>query len=133
MLSPSIALLISIIVILGLIRLRVLPCFAVFAASLIVSLLILPPSSVPALMLKTLLDPSTLSLLAIVASALALSRLMEMKGLLTRLAATMERIGSKLAMHLVPAVIGLVPMPAGALVSATALRDLAKRMGLTPE
>ena len=133
MLSPSIALLISIIVILGLIRLKVLPCFAVFAASLIVSLLILPPHSVPALMLQTLLDPPTLSLLAIVASALALSRLMEMKGLLTRLAATMERIGSKLAMHLVPAVIGLVPMPAGALVSATALRDLAKRMGLTPE
>ena len=133
MLSPSIALLISIIVILGLIRLKILPCFAVFAASLIVSLLILPPSSVPALMLKTLLDSSTLSLLAIVASALALSRLMEMQGLLTRLAATMERIGSKLAMHLVPAVIGLVPMPAGALVSATALRDLAKRMDLTPE
>ncbi|GAH59045.1 unnamed protein product, partial [marine sediment metagenome] len=53
--------------------------------------------------------------------------------MLTSLAATMERIGPRLAMHLVPAVIGLVPMPAGALVSAAALRDLAKRMGLTPE
>jgi len=81
----------------------------------------------------TLLDHTTLSLLVIVASALTLSRLMEIKGLLTRLAAAMECMGSKLAMHLVPAVIGLVPMPAGALVSATALRDLIKRMGLTPE
>lgn len=53
--------------------------------------------------------------------------------MLARLAATKERIGSKLAMYLTPAVIGLVPMPAGALVSATALGDLVKRMGLTPE
>jgi len=45
----------------------------------------------------------------------------------------MERIGPKLAMHLTPAAIGLVPMPAGALVSAAALRDLVGRMGLTPE
>jgi integral membrane protein (TIGR00529 family) len=36
-------------------------------------------------------------------------------------------------MHLVPATIGLVPMPAGALVSATAVRDLGNRIGLTPE
>jgi integral membrane protein (TIGR00529 family) len=58
---------------------------------------------------------------------------MEVKGLLTSLAITMERLGPKLAMHFVPAMIGLVPMPAGALVSATALRDLADRMGLAPE
>lgn len=104
MLSPSIALLISIAIILSLIRFKVLPCFAVFAASLIVSLLVLPPSSVPRLMLQTLLDTSTLSLLAIIASTLALSRLMEMRGLLTRLAAAMEKIGPKLAIRLVPAV-----------------------------
>jgi len=36
-------------------------------------------------------------------------------------------------MHLIPAVIGLVPMPAGALVSATASQGLVKRLGLTPE
>ncbi len=97
------------------------------------SLLVLPPNQTPELMLHNLLDLQTLRLLAIVASALTLSRFMEVKGLLARLAATMERIGPKLAMHLVPAVIGLVPMPAGALVSATAVKDLAKRMDLTPE
>ena len=84
-------------------------------------------------MLQTLLDYQTLRLLAIIASALTLSRLMEVKGMLTKLAASMERIGPRLAMHLTPAVIGLVPMPAGALVSGTALQDLVKRMGLTPE
>jgi hypothetical protein len=84
-------------------------------------------------MFDTLIDHQTLTLLVVVASALALSRLMEVKGLLTSLAATMERLGPRLALHLVPATIGLVPMPAGALVSATALRDLANRMGLPPE
>jgi len=133
MLSPSLALLASIAAILILLRLRVHVGLAIFVGSLIVSLTVMPLNSMPELMLGTLLDSQTLGLLAIVASALTLSRLMEVKGLLTRLAATLERIGPRLAMHLTPAVIGLVPMPAGALVSATALRDLVKRIGLTPE
>ncbi|GAI32554.1 unnamed protein product, partial [marine sediment metagenome] len=116
-----------------LLRLKLHPSIAVFAGSLIVSLLVLPPNLTPELMLQNLLNLQTLRLLAIIACALTISRLMEVKGLLAKLAATMERIGPKLAMHLVPAVIGLVPMPAGALVSATALKDLAKRIGLTPE
>jgi integral membrane protein (TIGR00529 family) len=133
MLSPSVALLASIAGILILIRLKIRPGLAIFAGSLTVSLLLLPPRSLPEHMFRTLIDSQTLTLLAVVASALALSRLMEVKGLLTNLAATMERLGPKFAMHLVPATIGLVPMPAGALVSATALRDLADRIGLTPE
>ncbi len=133
MLSPSLALLASIAGILILIRLKVHPSLAIFAGSLTISLLLLPPRSLPEHMFHTLVDRQTLTLLVVVASALALSRLMEVKGLLTSLAATMERLGPRLAMHLVPATIGLVPMPAGALVSATALRDLAHRMGLTPE
>jgi integral membrane protein (TIGR00529 family) len=133
MVSPSVALLASIAGILVLIRLKVRPGLAIFAGSLILSLLLLPPRSLPEHMFYTLVDRQTLTLLVVVASALALSRLMEVKGLLTSLAATMERLGPRLAMHLVPATIGLVPMPAGALVSATALRDLANRMGLPPE
>jgi len=131
--SPSLALLASIAGILILIRLKVRPSLAILVGSLTLSLLLLPPRSLPGHMFHTLIDRQTLTLLAVVASALALSRLMEVKGLLMSLATTMERLGPKLAMHLVPATIGLVPMPAGALVSATALRDLADRMGLTPE
>lgn len=133
MISPSLALLASIGGILILIRLKVHPGLAIFAGSLALALLLLPPRSLPEHMFDTLIDRQTLTLLVVVASALALSRLMEVKGLLTSLAATMERLGPRLAMHLVPATIGLVPMPAGALVSATALRDLAGRIGLTPE
>ena len=133
MLSPSVALLISIAGILILLRLRVHPGFAIFAGSLIVSLLVLPLNSIPPHMLRSLLNQQTLRLLVIIASALTLSSLMEIKGLLGKLAATMGRIAPKPAMHLIPAVIGLVPMPAGALVSATASQGLVKRLGLTPE
>lgn len=133
MISPSVALLASIASILLLIRLKVRPGLAIFAGSIALALLLLPPRSLPKHMFDTLIDRQTLTLLVVVASALALSRLMEVKGLLTSLTATLERLGPRLAMNLVPATIGLVPMPAGALVSATALRDLAGRMGLTPE
>ncbi len=133
MLSPSLALLISIAGILILLRLRVHPGFATFAGSIILSVLVLPLISIPPLMLKSLIDYQTVRLLVIIASALSLSRLMEEKGLLAELAATLESLNPKLALHLIPAVIGLVPMPAGALVSATAAGGLVKRMGLTPE
>jgi len=132
-LNPSMALLASIGGILILLRLKVHPGPAILAGSLAVSLLLLPARSLPQHMLRTLLDYETLKLLAIVACALSMSRLMEVRGLLTSLAVTMERLGPRLAMHLVPAMIGLVPMPAGALVSATALRDLAGRMNLPAE
>ena len=133
MLNPSLALLVSIGAILILLRLRVHPGLAIFAGGLIISLLVLPLHLIPSLMLQSLLDYQTLRLLVVIACALTLSSLMEEKGLLAKLAAVMEGISPRLAMHLVPAVIGLVPMPAGALVSATTLRGLVKRMGLTPE
>lgn len=133
MLSPSVALLISIAGILILLRLKLHPGFAIFAGSLIVSLLILPLNSIPSHMLWALLDLQTLRLLGIIGSALTLSSLMEEKGLLGKLATTMGSVAPKPAMYLIPAVIGLVPMPAGALVSATAARGLVKRLRLAPE
>ena len=133
MLNPSIALLISIVVILILLRLKLHPGFAILGGSVVIMLLVLPLNSVPSLMLRTLIDKQTFTLLVVVASAMTMSSLMEAKGLLAKLAATMEGIGPRLAMHLIPAVIGLVPMPAGALVSATAVKGLTRRLKLTPE
>jgi len=133
MLNPSIALLISIVVILILLRLKLHPGFAILGGSVVIMLLVLPLNSVPSLMLWTLIDKQTFTLLVVVASAMTMSSLMEAKGLLAKLAATMEGIGPRLAMHLIPAVIGLVPMPAGALVSATAVKGLTRRLKLTPE
>ncbi len=133
MLTPSYALLISIAGIIILLRLKLHPGLAIFAGSLVVSLLVLPLRSLPELIFSTAINEQTIKLLVIIACAMTLSRLMELKGLLTRLAATMERIGPRLALLLTPSIIGFVPMPGGALVSATAIRDLVKRMKLLPE
>jgi len=133
MLSPSIALLISIATVLILIRFKIHPGYAIFGGSLTLSFLTFPINSVPSFMFRYLIDYQTLRLLVIIASALILSSLMEEKGLLAKMATTLESIGPKLALHLIPAVIGLVPMPAGALVSATASKGLVEKLDLTAE
>jgi integral membrane protein (TIGR00529 family) len=131
-LSPSVALLISLAAVLLLLWLKLHPGLAVFLGSLILSLLILPARQTPVLMLATITSLQTLRLIGIIICALSLSKLMELRGLLLKLAHTLETIGPKLAMHVVPSVIAMVPMPAGALVSATALKDLARRLRLPP-
>ena len=130
--SPSIALLLSIAGILILLRLKLAPGLAVFAGCLILSLLILPPRQTPGLMLETVTSLATWRLIGIIFCSLALSKMMEMKGLLLQLSRTLEAIGPKAALHLVPAIMGLVPMPGGALVSATAVKGLVGRLGLSP-
>ena len=129
--SASIALLLSMTGVLILLRLKVHPGPAVFVGSLILSLLVLPAIETPRLMLATVTSLQTLRLIGIIICALTLSRLMELKGLLIKLAHTLETIGPKVALHVVPVIIGLVPMPGGALVSATAVKGLAERLRLT--
>ena len=65
MLSPSIALLISIAGILILIRFKLHPGYSIFVGSLILSLLVLPITTVPRHMWQSLIDFPTLRLLAI--------------------------------------------------------------------
>jgi integral membrane protein (TIGR00529 family) len=131
-LSPSVALLISLAAVLLLLWLKLHPGLAVFLGSIVLSLLILPARQTPVLMLATITSLQTLRLIAIIICALSLSKLMELRGLLLKLAHTLETVGPKVAMHVVPSVVAMVPMPAGALVSATALKDLARRLRLAP-
>jgi len=131
--SASIALLASIAVVLVLLRVKVPSGPAVFGGSIALSLLVLPPTDTPELMLAALVDMQTLRLLGIVICALTLSRLMELKGMLVRLANALESIGPRIAIHVAPVAIGLMPLPGGALVSATAVKDLMRRLRLTPE
>ena len=133
MLTPSLALLISIIIILILIRVKVPVGFAVFGGSLILSLLVLPWIETPSLMLKTITDYQTIKLLVVIACALTMSSLMESRGMLAQLAHALERLNPKLALHIVPAVIGFIPMTAGSVVSAIASHDLVKKVGINPE
>ena len=72
-------------------------------------------------------------MLVVVPTTMIFAKLMEEKGLLTRLARALEGIGPWIAIHTIPVLIGLVPMPAGALVAATAVDSIAKKLNLTPE
>jgi len=130
--NPSIALFVSIVVVLGLLRLKVQTGGAVFCGSILLSLLVLPPAETPRLLLQAAVDSQTLRLLGIVICALMMSHLMERRGMLTSLASALEGIGPKLAIHVVPLAIGLMPLPAGAVVSATAAKDLVRRLHLSP-
>ncbi|MFC1972699.1 DUF401 family protein [Chloroflexota bacterium] len=132
MISSSLALLISIALTLALIVFHVIPGLAILSGGLALALLVLPISTIPVLFMDTLIDSQTLQLLLIIASALTMSRFLETKGLLTMLAGALESIGPRVSITLTPAVIGLVPMPAGALVSAAAVKDLVPRLGLKP-
>ena len=132
-LNPPLILLLSIAVILILIRIKVPVAFAILSGAIFLILLVTPLSNIPPLFLKTVKYSQTWQLYIIVPCTLAFSSFMEQKGMLTRLAKALEGIGPRLAVHVLPAVIGLVPMPAGALVAATAVKSLADRLKLTPE
>jgi len=58
---------------------------------------------------------------------------MDLKGLLGKLTETLENIGTKTALYIAPALIGLVPMPADAVVSASMVKDIARKTNLTLE
>lgn len=131
--SASLALLLSIALVLILLRVRIPPGPAVFCGSIVLSLLVLQPSRTPRLMVTALTDVQTIRLLAIVVCALALSKHMELEGMLVRLANALETIGPRLAIHVAPVAIGLMPLPGGALVSATAVKDLVRRLRLSAE
>ncbi len=130
--NPSLALLVSIVVILVLLRFKLHPGGAVFCGSILLSLLVLPPAETPRLLFQAATDIQTLRLLAIVICALMMSHLMEKRGMLTRLANALEGIGPKLAIHVAPIAIGLMPLPGGAVVSAAAVKDLVRRLHLSP-
>ncbi len=131
--SPSLALILSIVTVLSLLRFKVHPGPAVFVGSLLLSFLVLPPAETPRLILDAIIDLQTLRLLGIVLCALTMSRIMEMKGMLVRLANALEAVGPKLAIHVTPVAIGLMPLPGGAVISAAAMKDLVRRLGLSAE
>ncbi len=132
MMPSYVSILLSVAGILLLLRVKLHPGFGIFAGAIILALLVMPVNSFPHLILQSLWNYQTLQFIVVLTFAMTLSKLMEETGLLSNLATTLEMISPKLACHLIPAVIGLVPLPGGALVSAAACRDLVHRIGLNP-
>ena len=132
--NALVALLLSIVVVFVLLRFRLHVSGAIFIGAIVLALLSLSNfSDIFFLLFRTSLDMQTWRLVIIISSAIGLSVAMDLRGLLKRLAETLENIGAKAALYTAPALIGLVPMPAGAVVSASMVKNIAKKLGLALE
>ncbi|HSO20363.1 MAG TPA: DUF401 family protein, partial [Desulfosarcina sp.] len=91
------------------------------------------PVAILSALFSSLLHPKTLALAAVVCLILVLSHSMEaagqMKRLLDRFQGVVRHPGLKLIVF--PAIIGLLPMPGGAIFSAPMVKNLGERRGLS--
>ena len=83
------------------------------------------PWSVFSAAAKSVFDRQSITLLCLVSTIMVLSRLMEDSGQLNRIVSSFNKtVGNrKIALIVMPALIGLLPMPGGALFSAPMLRN----------
>ncbi|RLI85981.1 MAG: hypothetical protein DRO98_06065 [Archaeoglobales archaeon] len=124
--DTSLALLISILLILLLIRARVNISLSIFAGALTLGLLSVGFEAFNVVM-ESSTSLSTLRLLALVTAAFTLGYSMEYLGLLKDLQCIAERMFGKFSIAVLPLLVGLLPMPGGALISAVMIRDLVEK------
>ncbi len=95
----------------------------------------MPPSHILSAVIEALFNPGTAALLLIVAVILALSRIMSDAGQMERIVTSFTRLtrDSRLAAMVMPALIGLLPMPGGALFSAPMVETACREEPVRPE
>jgi integral membrane protein (TIGR00529 family) len=83
---------------------------------------------------KACVDLTTLELSSIVALIIILSSILEEKGQLQRILSSLQLLirSTKLILIILPALIGLLPMPGGALFSAPMVKVASQKLKLTP-
>lgn len=86
----------------------------------------LPPLAIAVAAIKALVDPKTLSLTVVVSLILVLSQSLEASGQMARLLARFEGLIARQRLNIVifPALIGLLPMPGGAIFSAPMVKTI---------
>ncbi|MDD2603346.1 MAG: DUF401 family protein [Desulfobacterales bacterium] len=93
----------------------------------------LPPVAILAAAFKALIDPKTLSLTVVVSLILVLSQSLEVSGQMARLLERFQGLLARQRLNIVifPALIGLLPMPGGAIFSAPMVRTIGAHANLT--
>ena len=129
--DPSLALFISIALILLLIR-KINVGYAILLGATLLGLLTIGTFTVDVLV-NTATSFQTLRIMGIVVSAFTLGFSMQELGLLKSLSETVSGIVDRLSLVTLPAIVGFLPMPGGALVSAIMLTDLVKKYRASPE
>jgi len=114
------SLFISILIILLLIRFEV--TVAVLAGAFFLAFTTSPES-----IFITLESLSTWKIIAIVIFAFSIGYAMDVSGMMKRITSSSVSISGKYSVALIPLLIGLLPMPGGALVSAVMIKDLVEK------
>ena len=128
--DPSLALFISIFLILILIR-RIDVGIAIFIGALTLGILTIGPTTFERLII-TILKFETIRLIIILILAFTLGYSMQNLGLLKSLCDLVSNLIGKLSIVLLPMIVGLLPMPGGALISAIMIKDLVKKYSVKP-
>lgn len=95
----------------------------------------IPLPDIVDMMLRNVFDFQALSLISIVAVILVLSRLMSESGQLSRIVTSFGDLikSVRIVSMVMPALIGLLPMPGGALFSAPMVESACERSNIKPE
>ncbi|WP_457549624.1 DUF401 family protein [Archaeoglobus sp.] len=131
MLQASLSLLISIATILILIR-RFHVSVAVIVGALVLGILTLGLNCFKVLF-STLTSFQTLKLLIIITLAFTLAYSMKESKALDMITQSSLSLFGKASVFVIPAMIGLLPMPGGAIVSAVMLKDIVESFKISPE
>ncbi len=124
--NAVVALFISIFLILVLIRFEI--TFAVLAGALFLALTTSPESFA-----RTIESLETWRIIAIVILAFSIGYSMEVVGMLEKITKSVHSFSGENSVALIPLLIGLLPMPGGALVSAVMIKDLVKKFKINAE
>ncbi|MBE8540346.1 DUF401 family protein [Geoglobus acetivorans] len=121
-----VALFVSIIIILALIKFEI--SLAVLAGALFLAL-----STNPESIEMALTDVFTWKLVAIVILAHSIGYAMEITGMLDKITDSVFSLSGKYSVAIIPMLIGLLPMPGGALVSAVMIKELIQKLKIGAE
>ncbi len=127
----TISLLISVALVLVLIR-KLSIGISIFIGSMVLSLLVFGERGFEVL-LEAIISPFTIRIVVIVILAFTLGYTMEYYGMLQKLADEFAESMNVYSFVFIPLVVGLLPMPGGALISAVALAPFLKKFDLSPE
>ena len=110
--------------------------YIILLASLLMGMLFnLSPLQIGKYFFLSLIDPTTLRLMGIIILVYILSGFLNKVGSLNNLVDSLRGIVKdyRFTLAFIPAFLGLIPMPAGAIFSAPMVKEIGNRAGLTPE
>ncbi len=134
--SATIIILIATVVFVVLARLKVPLGVAFLGSGFLLGILSgIPIGKIPVIAVKWLISPDTLRLITIVYLLSLIGLLLGELGWLSRTVAALQRLipNKKISAILPASMIGLLPMPGGAMLSAPLVKEGTKSMGISPE